>query len=51
MSVGQAVSQREGSNLTLNQLVSQADAAMYTQKQRRRQLNIAEIKAFQRWGV
>ena len=51
MSVGLAVSSADSSNLTLNQLVSQADAAMYAQKQRRRQLNIAEIKASQRWSV
>lgn len=51
MSVGLAVNHGDGANLTLNQLVSQADAAMYAQKQHRRQLNIAEIKASQRWGV
>lgn len=50
MSVGLAVSQGEGVNPTLNQLVSQADAAMYAQKQRRQHLNIAEVKVSQRWG-
>ena len=50
MSVGLAVSQ-DGANPTLDQLVSQADAAMYAQKQRRQQRNIAEIKAARRWGV
>lgn len=51
MSVGLAVSQGNDANPTLNQLVSQADAAMYAHKQRRQPLNIAEIKAAQRWGV
>ncbi len=51
ISVGLAVSPGDGATPTLNQLVSQADAAMYAQKQRRQQLNIAEIKASQRWGV
>ncbi|MBE9157318.1 GGDEF domain-containing protein [Nodosilinea sp. LEGE 06152] len=51
ISVGLASSQGNDANLTLNQLVSQADSAMYAQKQRRRPLNIAETKACQRWGV
>jgi diguanylate cyclase (GGDEF)-like protein len=49
-SVGLAHGQWHEVAISLNHLVSQADQAMYANKQRRRPLNIAEIKAAQRWG-
>lgn len=49
-SVGLAYSSWQESDRSLNELVSQADQAMYANKQRRRPINIAEIKAAQRWA-
>jgi diguanylate cyclase (GGDEF)-like protein len=47
ISVGIAVSQGEDANLTLHQLVCQADAAMYAQKQCRRPMIITATRAAQ----
>ena len=50
LSVGLAVSPAEAPKPSLNHLIAEADAAMYAQKQRRQPLNIAALKAAQRWG-
>ena len=49
VSAGLAIAQGDDLHLSLTQLVSQADAAMYAQKQRRRAVNLAAMKAVQRW--
>lgn len=51
-SVGVVASQgNDDGGRSLNHLVSEADTAMYANKQRRRPLSIAAIKAAQRWGT
>ncbi|MFH7242888.1 MAG: sensor domain-containing diguanylate cyclase [Spirulina sp.] len=50
LSVGLVVGHWHQADLSLHDLVNRADTAMYHHKQRRRPLNMASLKAAQRWN-
>lgn len=50
LSVGLARAAWDDTHLSLRDLINQADTAMYADKQRRSHVNIAALKAAQRWG-